>query len=170
MELFEFSLNVFTEFSEFNDKNICHYCKRVQICHLLCWRPGCYHSTSKTHVRDRIFILSLIHVQLFIRFPEFTKFLFHLMKTPLKDAVVRRNIKHTAKQRNHVISFKPIRKRLTSNSIHELTITSVWIDVIVAFNGQWKENCSDFLKTPIDLKSWTCKQCIYSHVSYRPSF
>ena len=28
-EIFEFSLNVFTEFSEFGDKNICHYSKRV---------------------------------------------------------------------------------------------------------------------------------------------
>ena len=30
---FEFSLNVFTEFAEFSDKNICHYNKRAQTCH-----------------------------------------------------------------------------------------------------------------------------------------
>ena len=30
--------------------------------HLLRKRPGCYHSTNKTHVRDRIFKLSPIHV------------------------------------------------------------------------------------------------------------
>ena len=30
-----FSLNVFTEFSAFSDKNICHYSKRVQTCHLM---------------------------------------------------------------------------------------------------------------------------------------
>ena len=35
--------------------------KRVRTCHLLCKRRGCYHSTSKTHVRDRIFKLNLIH-------------------------------------------------------------------------------------------------------------
>ena len=29
--------------------------------HLLCKRPGCYHSTTKTHVRDRIFKLFQIH-------------------------------------------------------------------------------------------------------------
>ena len=28
--LIEFSLNVFTEFAEFSDKNICHYSKRAQ--------------------------------------------------------------------------------------------------------------------------------------------
>ena len=29
--------------------------------HLLCERPGCYHSASKTYVRDRFFKLSSIH-------------------------------------------------------------------------------------------------------------
>ena len=42
--------------NEFSDKNICHYSNRTLTCHLLCKRPGCYHSTSRTHVRDRIFI------------------------------------------------------------------------------------------------------------------
>ena len=42
-------------FTEFSDKNICHSRKRARTCHLLCKRPGYYHSASKTHVRDRIF-------------------------------------------------------------------------------------------------------------------
>ena len=37
------------------------FIKRARTCHLLCKRPRCYHSTSKTHVRDRIFKLSSIH-------------------------------------------------------------------------------------------------------------
>ena len=83
-DLFEFSLNVFTEFSEFSDKNIFHYNKRAWTCKLLCKRPGCYHSTSKTHVKDRIFKLSPKFIlQWFISFPEFTEFLFYLGKTPV---------------------------------------------------------------------------------------
>ena len=53
-----FFLNVFTEFAESSDKNICHYSKRAQTCYILCTRPGCYHSTSMTLVRNRIFKLS----------------------------------------------------------------------------------------------------------------
>ena len=61
--------------AEFSDKNICHYSKRAQTCHLLCKRPGCYHSTSKTHLKGRIFKLSPIHASVFkIRFPEFAEF------------------------------------------------------------------------------------------------
>ena len=40
---------------------------------LLCERPGCCHSTSKTNVRDRIFKLSPIHASVIIRFAEFTE-------------------------------------------------------------------------------------------------
>ena len=54
----KFFLNVFSEFS---DKNICYYSKRIQTCHLLCKRPACYHSTSKTHARGMIFKLNPIH-------------------------------------------------------------------------------------------------------------
>ena len=36
VKLIEFSLNVFTEFTEFSDKNICHNSKRDQTCQLLC--------------------------------------------------------------------------------------------------------------------------------------
>ena len=35
--------------------------KRARTSHLLCKRPRCYHSTSKTHVRDRVFYLSPFH-------------------------------------------------------------------------------------------------------------
>ena len=68
----EFFLNVFIEF---RDKNICHYSERSQTCHLLCMRPGCYHSTSKTHIRDRIFKWVPIHASvILIGFPAFAKF------------------------------------------------------------------------------------------------
>ena len=43
--------------------------KRTRTCHLLCKRPGCYHSTSKTHVRDRIFKLSPIHAWVVYQIP-----------------------------------------------------------------------------------------------------
>ena len=33
--LLEFSLNVFTEFDEFSDKNICHYSKSLKLSHLV---------------------------------------------------------------------------------------------------------------------------------------
>ena len=62
--------------------------KRAQTCHLLCKRPGCYHSTSKIHVRDTIFNWGQFILQRFIRFPEFaefTEFLFYWGKTPLQS-------------------------------------------------------------------------------------
>ena len=61
---FGFSLNVFTEFAEFSNKNICHYSKRAQTCHLLCKRPGCCHNSSKTRMRDRILVISPIHASM----------------------------------------------------------------------------------------------------------
>ena len=45
----------FTKFAEYSDKNIYDYSKRVWICSLLCKRPRSYHSTGKTHVKDKIF-------------------------------------------------------------------------------------------------------------------
>ena len=36
--------------------------------HLLCKRPACYHSASKTHVRDWIFKLSPIHASVIYQF------------------------------------------------------------------------------------------------------
>ena len=37
------------------------------------------------------------------------------------------------RKREFMISFEPISKRLTPNSTHELSMSSVWIDVIGAF-------------------------------------
>ena len=42
-------------------KNIYHYSKRARNCHILCKRPGCYHSTIKTQAIDMIFNLSPVH-------------------------------------------------------------------------------------------------------------
>ena len=70
-ESLEFFLNVFSGFS---DKNICRYSKRTRTCQLFCERPECYHSASKTHVRDRIFKLSPIHGSEIFRFSEFVEF------------------------------------------------------------------------------------------------
>ena len=79
----EFFLNVFTEFRKFSDENICHYSKRSRKCHLLCKRPGCYQSASKTHVKDRIFKFM---PQWFIRFPEFDEFSeFNESPAPFKE-------------------------------------------------------------------------------------
>ena len=78
----EYFVNVFTEFSEFSDKNICHYSKRIRTCHLLCKRPGCYHSVSKKHVIDRIFESNLCFSDLSDSLNSM-KVLFHLGKTPM---------------------------------------------------------------------------------------
>ena len=50
-------------------QNICLYSKRTWTCHLLYKRPGCYYSTSKKHVRDRIFKLSQIHASVIYQIP-----------------------------------------------------------------------------------------------------
>ena len=72
---FDFSQWIFFKcFTEFRDQNICRYSKRAWTCHLLCKRPGYSHSTSKTHVRGRIFKLSPIHSSVIFRFPEFAEF------------------------------------------------------------------------------------------------
>ena len=55
--VFEFSLNVFTEFSKFNDKKY------------VVFRPGCFHSASKTQVIDRIFKLTSIHASVIYQIP-----------------------------------------------------------------------------------------------------
>ena len=56
-------------FTEFSDKNICHYSKRAQTCHLLCKKPACYHNTSKIHVKDRIFKLTPSHASVIYQIP-----------------------------------------------------------------------------------------------------
>ena len=53
----------------FTDENSCHYSKRTRSCHLLCERPGCYDSASKTHVRDRISKLRPFHASVIYRIP-----------------------------------------------------------------------------------------------------
>ena len=68
-----FLLNVFTKFSELRDKKII-LIKRAQTCYLLSERSGCYHSTSKTHVRDSpIHALVIYQISCIIRFPEFAE-------------------------------------------------------------------------------------------------
>ena len=62
------SLNVFTGFAEFSDKKYYIFKNVIWTYHLLCKRPRCYHSVSKTQVAE---------------FDEFTEFLIHLLKTPL---------------------------------------------------------------------------------------
>ena len=60
----EFFLNIFTEFSKFSNKIFVITVKGLKPLppsHLLCQRTGCYQSDRKTHVRDSIFELSLIH-------------------------------------------------------------------------------------------------------------
>ena len=78
LEVLEFFLNVFTEFSELrtnifviksNDWHLFIFVKRVQTCHILCKRPGCYHSTNETHVKDRIFYLIPIHASVIYQIP-----------------------------------------------------------------------------------------------------
>ena len=63
--------------------------KRARICHLLFKRPGCYHSDSKTNVKDTIFKLNPIHASAFFQIPDLLnslnaiKVLLHLGKTVL---------------------------------------------------------------------------------------
>ena len=87
--ILEFFLNVFTEFSKFSDKNICHYSKRAQTCQLA---TSCVRDQDATTApaRHRWETGSLnwaqYMLQSFIRSPKFTEFnefLFHLGKTPL---------------------------------------------------------------------------------------
>ena len=76
-----FSLNVFTEFAEFSGKNICHYSKRARTCHPA---ASCVSDQDATTVSaERIFKLTQVMLQWFIRFTEFSEFLFYLGKTPL---------------------------------------------------------------------------------------
>ena len=59
----------------------------IQTCHLLCKRPRCYYSTSKTQVADRIFELSLIHASVIYQIPGI--FLIHWISDPFrKNSIV----------------------------------------------------------------------------------
>ena len=61
--------------------------KRAWTCNLLCRRQECYHSSSKTHVRDRIFQLSPIDASVIyqITWILITRVLLHLGKTPVNS-------------------------------------------------------------------------------------
>ena len=52
--------------------------KRARTCHLLCKKPGFYHSASKTHVGDRIFKLNSIHTSVIYQIPWIHWIQFHL--------------------------------------------------------------------------------------------
>ena len=74
-------------FTEFSDKNICHYSKRARTCHLLCQRPGCYHSASKTYVDTGSLNWAQFMLQWFSDSPNSLnseKVLLYLGKTPLR--------------------------------------------------------------------------------------
>ena len=47
--------------------------KRIRTCYFLCKGPGCNHSTSKKHVRDRIFKFISIQATVIYQIPEFTE-------------------------------------------------------------------------------------------------
>ena len=83
----EFSLNVFTEFVEFSDKNICHYRKRTQTCHPA---TSCIREKDATTVPGghRIFKLSPIHAS--VIYKNSMKVLLHLGKTPLLFEIVHK--------------------------------------------------------------------------------
>ena len=84
---FEFSLNVFTEFTEFIDKNICHYSKRTRTCHpaTSCVRDQDATTAPARHIWETGSLnWPQFMLQWSIRFPEFSEFLFHLGKTPLR--------------------------------------------------------------------------------------
>ena len=75
VKILEFFLKVFTEFSEFRDKNNCHYSKRTRTCYLLCVRNQ---DVSTVPVRQMWETGSLswsqFILQWFISFPEFAEF------------------------------------------------------------------------------------------------
>ena len=80
---FHFSLNVFTEFAEFTDKNICLYSKKAQTCHpaTLCVRDQDATTAPARHMWETG---SLNWAQFMLQwFIKFTEFMFHLGKTPI---------------------------------------------------------------------------------------
>ena len=64
--------------------------KIIGTCHLLCKRPRCYHSTSKTKVAERIFKLSPVHalVIYLISWIRWIEYLIQLGKTPLNPSCI----------------------------------------------------------------------------------
>ena len=63
-------------------KRICQCNKRAWTFHLLCKRPGCYHSAGKTHVRNGTFKLGPIHASVIYQIPwiYWIQFLFYFGK------------------------------------------------------------------------------------------
>ena len=58
----EFFLNEFCRIYRIcRTLKICLQKMCIRTCYLLCNRPACYHSNTNTHVRDKVFKLSLIH-------------------------------------------------------------------------------------------------------------
>ena len=86
---FEFFLNLFVEFAEFNDKNICHYSKRAQTCHPTTSSVRDQDATAapaRLMWETETLKWAQFMLQRFIRFPEFaesSELLLHLGKTPL---------------------------------------------------------------------------------------
>ena len=80
-------LNVLTEFS---DKYICHYSKRARTCHPATSRVRDQDATTvpARHMRETV-SLNLVQfiLQWFIKFAEFSEFLFHSGENPL-DRVI----------------------------------------------------------------------------------
>ena len=65
-------------------KNICHYSKRARTCHLLCKRPECYHSASKTHMWETGSLSDSLNS---LNSLNLMKVLHHLGKTPMSSNV-----------------------------------------------------------------------------------
>ena len=63
----EFSLNVLPELAQFSGKKYYIWKRLFEPVTSL---PGCYHSASKTHVRDRILKLTPIHVSVIYQIPR----------------------------------------------------------------------------------------------------
>ena len=78
-ETFEFSLNVFTEFSE-----ILYFKKIIRTCHLLCKRPR-YQRTSKMQIAERIFKQSPVHVSVIYQMPWIHRISDPFRETPIVD-------------------------------------------------------------------------------------
>ena len=74
----------FTEFARILHKiYILYFQKIIQTCHLLCKRPRCYHSASKTQVAERIFKLSPVHALVIYLIPWICWI--HWISDPLRE-------------------------------------------------------------------------------------
>ena len=109
---FEFSLSVFTEFTEFSDKNICHYNKRARTCppDTSCVRDQDATTAPPRHMWETGSLnWAQFMLQWFIRFPEiaeFSEFLFHLGKTQLKLTFNKNNAFYLESCKNFNRSWK----------------------------------------------------------------